>query len=127
MIDRENIRVKVKQAIKLLPTIGIVYRDKKDIYNSRLGLEEITTLEGLFYTEERSSLKDINLTTPAMLPPKKHKNFLTVYNEETLKVKQGDLIKIDGEFFRIDDVGENLQIYCLMDLVVEFKNTLSFK
>ena len=117
MIDRENIRVKVKQAIKLLPTIGIVYRDKKDIYNSRLGLEEITTLEGLFYTEERSSLKDINLTTPAMLPPKKHKNFLTVYNEETLKVKQGDLIKIDGEFFRIDDVGENLQIYCLMDLV----------
>ena len=117
MIDRENIKVKVKQAIKLLPTIGIVYRDKKDIYNSRLGLEEITTLEGLFYTEERSSLKDINLTTPAMLPPKKHKNFLTVYNEETLKVKQGDLIKIDGEFFRIDDVGENLQIYCLMDLV----------
>ena len=117
MIDRENIRVKVKQAIKLLPTIGIVYRDKKDIYNSRLGLEEITTLEGLFYTEERSSLKDINLTTPAMLPPKKHKNFLTIYNEETLKVKQGDLIKIDGEFFRIDDVGENLQIYCLMDLV----------
>ena len=117
MIDRENIRVKVKQAIKMLPTIGIVYRDKKDIYNSRLGLEEITTLEGLFYTEERSSLKDINLTTPAMLPPKKHKNFLTVYNEETLKIKQGDLIKIDGEFFRIDDVGENLQIYCLMDLV----------
>jgi hypothetical protein len=117
MIDRENIRVKVKQAIKMLPTIGIVYRDKKDIYNSRLGLEEITTLEGLFYTEERSSLKDINLTTPAMLPPKKHKNFLTIYNEETLKVQQGDLIKIDGEFFRIDDVGENLQIYCLMDLV----------
>ena len=117
MIDRISIRAKVSQAIKQLPTIGIVYRDKKDIYNSRLGLEEITTLEGLFYTEERSSLKDINLTTPAMLPPKKHKNFLTVYNEETLKVKQGDLIKIDGEFFRIDDVGENLQIYCLMDLV----------
>lgn len=117
MIDRTSIRAKVSQAIKQLPTVGIVYRDKKDIYNSRLGLEEITTLEGLFYTEERSSLKDINLTTPAMLPPKKHKNFLTVYNEETLKVKQGDLIKIDGEFFRIDDVGENLQIYCLMDLV----------
>ena len=117
MIDRVSIKAKVSQAIKQLPTIGIVYRDKKDIYNSRLGLEEITTLEGLFYTEERSSLKDINLTTPAMLPPKKHKNFLTVYNEETLKVKQGDLIKIDGEFFRIDDVGENLQIYCLMDLV----------
>lgn len=117
MIDRASIRTKVSQAIKQLPTIGIVYRDKKDIYNSRLGLEEITTLEGLFYTEERSSLKDINLTTPAMLPPKKHKNFLTVYNEETLKIKQGDLIKIDGEFFRIDDVGENLQIYCLMDLV----------
>ena len=117
MIDRTSIKAKVSQAIKQLPTIGIVYRDKKDIYNSRLGLEEITTLEGLFYTEERSSLKDINLTTPAMLPSKKHKNFLTVYNEETLKVKQGDLIKIDGEFFRIDDVGENLQIYCLMDLV----------
>ena len=48
MIDRENIKAKVSQAIKQLPTIGVVYRDKKDIYNSRLDLEEITTLEGLF-------------------------------------------------------------------------------
>ncbi len=117
MINREAIKAQISLAIKQLPSIGIVYRDSKDKYHSRVDLEEITILEGLFYTEERSSLKDINITTPAQLPPKKHKNFLTVYDEDSMKVQQGDLIEIEGEFFRVDDVGENLQMYCLMDLV----------
>ena len=117
MINREAIKAQISLAIQQLPSTGIVYRERKNQYHARIDLEEIAILEGLFYTEERSSLKDINLTTPAQLPPKKHKNFLTVYNEETVKVQQGDLIKIDEEFFRIDDVGENLQMYCLMDLV----------
>lgn len=117
MINREAIKAQISLAIKQLPSIGIVYRDSKDKYHSRVDLEEIAILEGLFYTEERSSLKDINITTPAQLPPKKHKNFLTVYDEDSMKVQQGDLIEIEGEFFRVDDVGENLQMYCLMDLV----------
>ena len=117
MINREAIKAQISLAIKQLPSIGIVYRDSKDKYHSRIDLEEIAILEGLFYTEERSSLKDINITTPAQLPPKKHKNFLTVYDEDSMKVQQGDLIEIEGEFFRVDDVGENLQMYCLMDLV----------
>ncbi len=117
MIDRNSIKAQISLAIRQLPSLGIVYREVKDQYHTRVDLEEIAILEGLFYTEERSSLKDINITTPAQLPPKKHKNFLTVYDEDSMKVQQGDLIEIDNEFFRIDDVGENLQMYCLMDLV----------
>mgnify|MGYP003465656806 CR=1 FL=1 len=56
MIDRENIRVKVKQAIKLLPTTGIVYRDKKDIwdiekmiYSKENGVELILFRNGNWY------------------------------------------------------------------------------
>ncbi len=117
MINRESVKAQISLAIQQLPSTGIVYRERKDQYHARVDLEEIAVLEGLFYTEERSSLKDINISTPAQLPPKKHKNFLTVYDEESAKVQQGDLIKVEGEFFRIDDVGENLQMYCLMDLV----------
>ncbi len=117
MIDRESIKAKISLAIKQLPTIGIVYREREDQYHSRVDLEEITTLEGLFYTEERSSLKDITISNTGQIPPKKRKTFLTVYNEESAKVQVDDLIKLEGNFFRIVDAGEDLQIYCSMELV----------
>ena len=61
MIDRESIKSKIRLAIQQLPSQGVVYREKLDDYNSKIGLEEITILEGLFYTAERASLKDLKL------------------------------------------------------------------
>ena len=60
MIDRESIKSKIRLAIQQLPSQGVVYREKLDDYNSKIGLEEITILEGLFYTSERASTILIN-------------------------------------------------------------------
>ena len=116
-MDKASIRAVVARSIKQMPSKGIVYRNIYDEYNSKIGLEEISILEGLFYSEESSSLKDFILEEAGTSLPKVRKNFLTVYSDDSAKVKQGDYIQVDGEYFRIVDVGENMQIYCLMRLI----------
>ena len=116
-MDKASIRAVVARSIKQMPSQGIVYRNIYDEYNSKIGLEEISILEGLFYSEESSSLKDFILEEAGTSLPKVRKNFLTAYSDDSAKVKQGDYIQVDGEYFRIVDVGENMQIYCLMRLI----------
>ena len=116
-MDKASIRAVVARSIKQMPSKGIVYRNIYDEYNSKIGLEEISILEGLFYSEESSSLKDFILEEAGTSLPKVRKNFLTAYSDDSAKVKQGDYIQVDGEYFRIVDVGENMQIYCLMRLI----------
>ena len=116
-MDRASIRAVVSRSIKQLPSQGIVYRETYNEYNSKIGLEEIAILEGLFYSEESSSLKDLVIEEAGTSLPKVRKNFLTAYSEETMKVQQGDYIKVDNEYYRIVNVGENMQIYCLMRLI----------
>lgn len=117
MIDRESIKSKIRLAIQQLPSQGIVYREKLDDYNSKIGLEEIAILEGLFYTSERASLKDFFLIESGMIPPKERKAFLTVWDENSMKIKVGDLLLVENDYYKIVDTGEDLQIYCEMELL----------
>jgi hypothetical protein len=117
MIDRESIKSKIRLAIQQLPSQGVVYREKLDDYNSKIGLEEIVILEGLFYTSERASLKDLKLIEAGILPPKERKAFLTVWDENSMKVKEGDLLLVENNYYKIVDTGEDLQIYCEMELL----------
>ena len=117
MIDRESIKSKIRLAIQQLPSQGVVYREKLDDYNSKIGLEEITILEGLFYTSERASLKDLKLIEAGILPPKERKAFLTVWDENSMKAKEGDLLLVENNYYKIVDTGEDLQIYCEMGLL----------
>ena len=117
MIDRESIKSKIRLAIQQLPSQGVVYREKLDDYNSKIGLEEITILEGLFYTAERASLKDIKLIEAGILPPKERKAFLTVWDENSMKIKEGDFLLVENNYYKIVDTGENLQMYCEMELL----------
>ena len=117
MIDRESIKSKIRLAIQQLPSQGIVYREKLDDYNSKIGLEEIAILEGLFYTSERASLKDFFLMEPGTIPPKERKAFLTIWDENSAKIKVGDLLLVGNDYYQIADTGEDLQIYCEMELL----------
>ena len=117
MIDRESIKSKIRLAIQQLPSQGVVYREKLDDYNSKIGLEKITILEGLFYTSERASLKDLKLIEAGIIPPKERKAFLTVWDENSMKVKEGDLLLVENNYYKIVDTGEDLQIYCEMELL----------
>ena len=117
MIDRESIKSKIRLAIQQLPSQGVVYREKLDDYNSKIGLEEITILEGLFYNSERASLKNFFLSEAGMIPPVERKAFLTIWDENSMKIKVGDLLLVENDYYKIADTGEDLQIYCEMELL----------
>ena len=124
MINRESIKKQISQAIKQLPSIATIYRENINKYNERIGFNKIAELEGLFYGTEKYIKKEIHAEEDGQFFTVINKNFLTVYDELSMRVKQGDILKVEDRFFKINDVGENMQIYCLMFLT-EYENLQS--
>ena len=124
MINRESIKKQISQAIKQLPSIATIYRENINKYNERVGFNKIAEIEGVFYSVESSVKEEISTSEEGQLFPLRNKNFLTVYDELSMRVKQGDILKVEDRFFKINDVGENMQIYCLMFLT-EYENLQS--
>ena len=124
MINRESIKKQISQAIKQLPSIATIYRENINKYNERVGFNKIAELEGLFYGTEKYIKKEIHAEEDGQFFTVINKNFLTVYDELSMRVKQGDILKVEDRFFKINDVGENMQIYCLMFLT-EYENLQS--
>ena len=124
MINRESIKKQISQAIKQLPSIATIYRENINKYNERVGFNKIAELEGLFYGTEKYIKKEIHTEEDGQYFTVTNKNFLTVYDELSMRVKQGDILKVEDRFFKINDVGENMQIYCLMFLT-EYENLQS--
>ena len=124
MINRESIKKQISQAIKQLPSIATIYRENINKYNERVGFNKIAELEGLFYGTEKYIKKEIQTEEDGQFFTVINKNFLTVYDELSMRVKQGDILKVEDRFFKINDVGENMQIYCLMFLT-EYENLQS--
>ena len=124
MINKESIKIQISQAIKQLPSIATVYRENINKYNERVGFNKIAELEGLFYGTEKYIKKEIHTEEDGQFFTVINKNFLTVYDELSMRVKQGDILKVEDRFFKINDVGENMQIYCLMFLT-EYENLQS--
>ena len=104
MINKESIRAKVSQAIKQMPSIGTIYRENINKYNERVGFNKIAEIEGVFYSVESSVKDEISTSEEGQLFPLRNKNFLTAYDEFSSKAKQGDIIKVENEFFKINDV-----------------------
>ena len=124
MINRESIKKQISQAIKQLPSIATIYRENINKYNERVGFNKIAELEGLFYGTEKYIKKEIRTEEDGQFFTVINKNFLTVYDELSMRVKQGDILKVEDRFYKINDVGENMQIYCLMFLT-EYENLQS--
>ena len=124
MINKESIKKQISQAIKQLPSIATVYRENINKYNERVGFNKIAELEGLFYGTEKYIKKEIHTEEDGQYFTVTNKNFLTVYDELSMRVKQGDILKVEDRFYKINDVGENMQIYCLMFLT-EYENLQS--
>ena len=116
MLNKESIRKQISQAIKQLPSVGVIYRENINRYNERVGFNKIAEIEGLFYGTEKYYKKEIILEEESQFFPIINRHFLVVYDEFSAKVKQGDILKVENRFFKINDVGENMQIYCLMFL-----------
>lgn len=115
-INRDYIISKVKQAIEQLPYTGLVVRENINKYNEKVGYNKVTELTGLFYTEESKKTISVSLQDKGEILPTTSKNYLIPYDENSIKLKQTDLIFIDGKAYKINDSGENLKMYFLMQV-----------
>ena len=113
MINREYIKTKVIQAIEQLPSAGVIYREIPNKIGEKAGYRKVKELRGVLYSNESNRDINISLTDKGQKLTKPSKNYLVVYETE---VKQTDFIYVDGNFYKITDLGENMQIYNLMRL-----------
>ena len=113
MLNKEYIKLKVKQAIELMPSDGVVYREILNKIGEKEGYIKVTDLRGVLYTNESSAKINIALDDKGELLNKPYKNYLLVYTD---KVKQTDLIYVEDKFYKIIDLGENMKIYNQMKL-----------
>ena len=113
MLNKEYIKLKVKQAIELMPSDGVVYREILNKIGEKEGYTKVTDLRGVLYTNESSAKIGIALDDKGELLNKPYKNYLLVYTD---KVQQTDLIYVEDKFYKIIDLGENMKIYNQMKL-----------
>ena len=113
MLNKEYIKLKVKQAIELMPSDGFVYREILNKIGEKEGYIKVTDLRGVLYSNESSAKLSIALDDKGELLNKPYKIYLLVYTD---KVRQTDLIYVEGKFYKITDLGENMKIYNQMKL-----------
>ena len=113
MLNKEYIKLKVKQAIELMPSDGVVYREIFNKIGEKAGYKKVIELRGVLYSNESNSKINITLNDKGELLNKPYKNYLLVYTDQ---VKQTDLIYVEDKFYKINDLGENMKIYNQMRL-----------
>ena len=113
MLNKESIKLKVVQAIELMPSDGVVYREIPNKIGEKAGYKKVIELRGILYSNESNSKINITLNDKGELLNKPYKNYLLVYTDQ---VKQTDLIYVEDKFYKITDLGENMKIYNQMRL-----------
>lgn len=113
MLNKEYIKSKVAQAIELMPSDGVVYREIPNKIGEKAGYRKVIELRGVLYSNESNSKINITLNDKGELLNKPYKNYLLVYTDQ---VKQTDLIYVEDKFYKITDLGENMKIYNQMRL-----------
>ena len=113
MLNKESIKLKVAQAIELMPSDGVVYREIFNKIGEKEGYRKVIELRGVLYSNESNSKINITLNDKGELLNKPYKNYLLVYTDQ---VKQTDLIYVEDKFYKINDLGENMKIYNQMRL-----------
>ena len=61
MLNKEYIKLKVKQAIELMPSNGVVYREILNKIGEKAGYRKVIELRGVLYSNESNSKINITL------------------------------------------------------------------
>jgi len=116
MLNKERLRQAVIKGINQMPSEAIVYRIALNEYNEPLDEPLlITTITGLLYKKE--NVINLTLQDKGEVLGKQSTRFLVVYDDESSKVKTGDILNIANEKYRVIEPGENFKVY--FDMVVE--------
>lgn len=115
-LSKEYLREKVKQAIKQMPSAGYVVREVLNNYNEKAGYCIVGELEGIFYSKSTTRNLGITIDNAGINIEQADKNYLVDFNDISKNIRTTDFIFIDNKCYKIIDPGENLEVYCLIQL-----------
>ena len=115
-INREYIISKIKRAIEELPSNGLILREVTNKFHEKEGYKKIADTRGLLYSEENNKTITISLQDKGQLLSTTSKKYLIPYDENSQNAQKTDLIFVEDKVYKINDLGENLKMYFLMQL-----------
>lgn len=112
-----KIKPKIQKAINKLPTQATIKRKSVNEFgetNGDIWEDLICKVTGLFH-EGKDQITQITKDTGTV---KKEKNqyLMVVYNDETMKIKEHDVLYIDNDKFEIIDLGNQNKMNVYLDL-----------
>lgn len=110
-LDKPYLRNKVKQAINLMPSDGLLIREIVNHYGEKEGYGKVADLKGVLYNSNNNRYPSIVLKYTGEIYNKVIKCFLVDYNNFSMLVKKGDFIFINNKCYKITDPGEEFEVY----------------
>lgn len=116
-----KIKPKIQKVIDKFSTEGTVFREKFDNRKQPTGrYEKICELVGFYHQESiRSVALKLKYLDKGQVIPKKNEYYMVVVDENSLKIKVGDYLKIKGVRYNVVELGNanNFDIY--FDILLE--------
>lgn len=109
-LDKEYLKSKVIQGIKLMPYKVTVLREKLNEFNEVCGLEKVCDLVGVLYNSTNTKIYKLSVSDVGVGVDNEEKTFLVDYNNLSTKVLKGDYICYKDKYFKVTALGENLEI-----------------
>lgn len=102
MINKDNIKYKIKRLIKKIPSECIVFRIKPGEFKQQTGeKEEIAKFEGCF--QVTTSKQKYQVTDFGTIPISPNINLIAIVDEKTKLIKKDDIIQSGDYSYKVID------------------------
>ena len=109
-LDKEYLKSKVIQGIKLMPYKVTVLREKLNEFNEVCGLEKVCDLVGVLYNSTNTKIYKLSVSDVGVGVDNEEKILLVDHNNLSTQVLKGDYICYKDKYFKVTALGENLEI-----------------
>lgn len=123
MINKRIIKTKIKKMIRKIPTKGNVYRQTFDKRGETIGKERLFNIEGYYYRKEKSSYGSMTSTEISGTVKRMQNEFLLMlFDENTVLIKDNDLIEFDFGTYVVKDVENVMQFDVAINVLMVKEN-----
>lgn len=126
-LNKDYLRNKVIQGIKLMPSNAILIRGIENNYREVASYGKITDLIGLLYSNGNSSSGNTtSYQDKGNIDSKNTKTFLIDFNDSSKKMKKRDILIFEnGQIYEITFIDENFEVYFQAN--IEIKEELKYE
>lgn len=114
-MNTENLKKKTLKAIEKLPDEATVLRSRVNEFNEPCGRDVVAVIRGQYYhggyNRGRNEFVSLNMSENGRTMKNFPEKFMTVIDENTSRLRVGDILALGVQLYEITDLGGNFGVY----------------